>query len=80
MRELTEIPAPSGQEEARAAYVRAEFEKLGLIEPLLRAVHEEGYLEPMPVQVEAMYDPSKERLREPNYSLDLRLSKVKRCL
>jgi tripeptide aminopeptidase len=27
---LTEIPAPSGQEAARAAYVRAELEKLGL--------------------------------------------------
>jgi tripeptide aminopeptidase len=27
---LTEIPAPSGKEQDRAAYVRAEFEKLGL--------------------------------------------------
>jgi acetylornithine deacetylase/succinyl-diaminopimelate desuccinylase-like protein len=27
---LTEVPAPSGQEAARAAYVRAELEKLGL--------------------------------------------------
>lgn len=28
---ITEIPAPSGQEAARAAYVKAEFEKAGLI-------------------------------------------------
>jgi acetylornithine deacetylase/succinyl-diaminopimelate desuccinylase-like protein len=27
---ITEIPAPSGQEQARAAYVKAEFEKAGL--------------------------------------------------
>ncbi len=30
------------------------FEELGLIDPLLRAVREEGYLEPMPIQVEAI--------------------------
>ena len=34
---LTEIPAPSGPEEARAAYVRAEFEKPGL-EPMVDGI------------------------------------------
>jgi transposase InsO family protein len=35
---------------------------------------------PYTEEVEAMYDPSKERLRDSNYSLDLKLSKVKRSL
>ncbi len=35
---------------------------------------------PFTEEVEAMYDPFKERLREANYSLDLQLAKVKGCL
>ena len=35
---------------------------------------------PFSEEVEAMYDPSKERLQEANYYLDLQLQKVKRCL
>jgi ATP-dependent RNA helicase RhlE len=30
------------------------FEALGLVEPLLRAIRDEGYLEPMPIQVQAI--------------------------
>ena len=35
---------------------------------------------PYTEEVELMYDPSKERLREANYFLDLQLAKVKRSL
>jgi hypothetical protein len=35
---------------------------------------------PITDEVEAMYDPSKERIREANYSLDLQISKLKGCL
>jgi len=35
---------------------------------------------PITDEVEAMYDPSKERIREANYSLDLKISKLKGCL
>jgi len=35
---------------------------------------------PFTEEVEAMYDPSKERFKEANYHLDLQLSKVKRSL
>ena len=35
---------------------------------------------PITDEVEAMYDPSKERIKEANYSLDLQISKLKGCL
>lgn len=31
-------------------------------------------------EVKAQYDPSKERIQEPNYWLDLKLRKLKPCL
>ena len=35
---------------------------------------------PITDEVEAMYDPSKERIKEANYWLDLQISKLKGCL
>jgi hypothetical protein len=35
---------------------------------------------PITDEVEEMYDPSKERIKEANYSLDLQISKLKGCL
>ena len=35
---------------------------------------------PITDEVEALYDASKERIKEANYFLDLQISKLKRCL
>jgi hypothetical protein len=35
---------------------------------------------PYTEDIEALYDPSKERLRDANYSIDLELARVKRSL